>query len=163
VVGLKYFNVFGPNEYHKGDMMSMAAKAFRQIREGGVVRLFQSHRPDYGDGMQSRDFLYVKDAVDITLHFLDPRTPGGIYNVGTGQARTWLDLAGALFRAMGREPKVEFVPMPEILRGTYQYRTQAEIAKLRAAGYAAPIRSLEEAVADYVPYLEDGFRVLGWS
>lgn len=163
VVGLKYFNVFGPNEYHKGDMMSMAAKAFRQIREDGVVRLFKSHRPDYADGMQARDFLYVKDAVDMTLFFLDPKAPGGIYNVGTGQARSWLDLAGALFRALGREPKVEFVPMPEALRGRYQYRTQAEIAKLRAAGYAAPIRSLEDAVADYVPYLEDGFRRLGWS
>lgn len=163
IVGLKYFNVFGPNEYHKGDMMSMAVKAFRQIREDGIVRLFKSHRPDYGDGMQLRDFLYVKDAVDMTLHFLDPKVPGGIYNLGTGRARSWLDLAGALFRALGREPKVEFVPMPEAIRGKYQYHTQADTSKLRAAGYAAPVRTLEEAVADFVPYLEAGFRPLGWS
>jgi ADP-L-glycero-D-manno-heptose 6-epimerase len=163
VVGLKFFNVFGPNEYHKGDMMSMVAKAFVQVREGGTVRLFKSHRPDYGDGMQLRDFLYVKDAVDVALHFLDPKAPGGIYNVGSGQARTWLDLAGALFRALGREPKVEFIPMPEVIREAYQYSTQAGIAKLRAAGYADPIRSLEESIDDYVPYLENGFRVLGWA
>jgi len=162
-VGLKFFNVFGPNEYHKGDMMSMAAKAYLQIRQGAAVRLFKSHRPDYGDGMQQRDFLYVKDAVDVALHFLYPAAPGGIYNVGSGQARTWLDLAGALFQALGQEPRVEFVPMPEAIRETYQYRTQAGIAKLRAAGYAAPIRGLEEAVQDYVPYLDAGFRVLGWS
>jgi ADP-L-glycero-D-manno-heptose 6-epimerase len=163
VVGLKYFNVFGPNEYHKGDMMSMVAKAFGQIRQEGCVRLFRSHRPDYGDGMQLRDFLYVKDAVDMTLSFLDRSMPGGIYNVGTGEARSWLDLAGALFRAMGREPKVEFIPMPEAIRDAYQYRTQAEMAKLRAAGYSAPIRCLDEAVADYVPYLEAGYQSLGWS
>jgi ADP-L-glycero-D-manno-heptose 6-epimerase len=163
VVGLKYFNVFGPNEYHKGDMMSMVAKAFGQIRQAGSVSLFRSHRPDYGDGMQLRDFLYVKDAVDMTLFFLDRKAPGGIYNVGTGQARSWLDLAGALFRAMERELKVEFIPMPEAIREAYQYRTQAEMAKLGAAGYGAPIRSLDEAVADYVPYLEAGYQSLGWS
>jgi ADP-L-glycero-D-manno-heptose 6-epimerase len=163
VVGLKYFNVFGPNEYHKGDMMSMVAKAFAQIKQEGLVRLFRSHRHDYGDGMQLRDFLYVKDAVDMTLFFLDRKAPGGIYNVGTGQARTWLDLAGALFRAMGREPKVEFIPMPEAIRDAYQYRTQAEMAKLHAAGYAAPTRSLDEAVTDYIAYLEAGSLTLGWS
>jgi ADP-L-glycero-D-manno-heptose 6-epimerase len=113
--------------------------------------------------MQLRDFLYVKDAVDMTLSFLDRSMPGGIYNVGTGEARSWLDLAGALFRAMGREPKVEFIPMPEAIRDAYQYRTQAEMAKLRAAGYSAPIRCLDEAVADYVPYLEAGYQSLGWS
>ncbi len=162
-VGLKYFNVFGPNEYHKGDMRSMAVKAFEQIRESGRVRLFKSHRPDYSDGQQLRDFLYVKDAVDMTLFFLDPAIPGGIYNLGTGQARSWMDLASALFRAIGREPKVDFIPMPETIRDKYQYHTKAEMAKLRAVGYSAPVLSLEEAIADFVPYLEDGFRNLGWA
>lgn len=163
VVGLKYFNVFGPNEYHKGDMKSMVVKAFQQIREGGSVKLFKSHRPDYRDGQQLRDFLYVKDAVDMTLHFLDAKVPGGIYNVGTGEARSWVDLANALYRALGRPPKIEFIPMPESIRDKYQYHTKAEMAKLRAVGYAAPVLSLEDAVADFVPYLEDGFRNLGWS
>jgi ADP-L-glycero-D-manno-heptose 6-epimerase len=162
VAGLKYFNVFGPNEFHKGDMMSMAAKAFRQIRDEGLVRLFRSYRPDYPDGGQVRDFLYVKDAVDMTLHFLDPKVPGGIYNIGTGETRTWLDLAQALFRVLGREPRIEFIPMPEAIRGQYQYHTRADMAKLRSAGYAKPVLSLEDAVADYVPYLESGL-TLGWS
>jgi ADP-L-glycero-D-manno-heptose 6-epimerase len=144
-------------------MKSMVVKAFQQIREGGSVKLFKSHRPDYRDGQQLRDFLYVKDAVDMTLHFLDPRVPGGIYNVGTGEARSWVDLANALYRALGRPPKIEFIPMPESIRDKYQYHTRAEMAKLRAAGYTAPVLSLEDAVADFVPYLEDGFRNLGWS
>jgi ADP-L-glycero-D-manno-heptose 6-epimerase len=162
VVGLKFFNVFGPNEYHKDDMRSMVVKAFLQIKETGKVRLFKSHRPDYRDGRQLRDFLYVKDAVDMALFFLDPSRPGGIYNVGTGETRSWMDLASALFGAMGRETKVEFIPMPESIRDKYQYRTRAELAKIRAAGYSAPIRTLEEAIADFVPYLEDGCRNLGW-
>lgn len=163
VVGLKYFNVFGPNEYHKEDMRSMVVKAFEQIRESGTVRLFKSHRPDYRDGQQLRDFLYVKDAVDMTLFFLDAKIPGGIYNVGTGQARSWVDLATALFRSIGREPKLEFIPMPESIRDKYQYHTRAEMAKLHAIGYESPVMTLEEAVADYVPYLEDGQRNLGWA
>jgi ADP-L-glycero-D-manno-heptose 6-epimerase len=163
VVGIKYFNVYGPNEYHKGDMKSMVAKAFDQIRDEGRVKLFKSHRPDYRDGEQVRDFVYVKDAVDMTLHFLDPRVKGGIYNVGSGQARSWLDMMKALFAAMGREPKIDFVPMPEILRGKYQYHTLAELSKIRAAGYDKPIRTLEEGVRDYVGYLEAGHQPLGWS
>ena len=163
VVGLKYFNVFGPNEYHKEDMRSMVVKAFEQIRAGGTVRLFKSHRPDYRDGQQLRDFLYVKDAVDMTLFFLDAKIPGGIYNVGTGQARSWVDLATAPFHSLGREPKLEFIPMPEAIRDKYQYHTRAEMAKLRAVGYDTPAMTLEEAVADYVPYLDDGLRNLGWS
>jgi ADP-L-glycero-D-manno-heptose 6-epimerase len=163
LVGLKYFNVFGPNEYHKEDMRSLAVKAFEQIRDTGRVKLFKSHRPDYRDGQQLRDFLYVKDAVDMTLFFLDPSRPGGVYNVGTGQARSWMDLASALFNALGRETKVDFIPMPEAIRDKYQYHTKAELSKIRAAGYAAPIRSLEEGIGDFVPYLEDGFKNLGWA
>jgi ADP-L-glycero-D-manno-heptose 6-epimerase len=161
-VGLKYFNVYGPNEYHKGDMKSMVAKAHAQIRATGGVSLFQSHRPDYRDGEQQRDFLHVMDAVDMTLHFLDPNAPGGIYNVGTGTPRTWIDMMKAVFAAMEREPRIDFVPMPEVLRGKYQYFTQADIGKIRAAGYARPIQTLEEGVAAYIPYLEQDERVFGW-
>jgi ADP-L-glycero-D-manno-heptose 6-epimerase len=163
VVGLKFFNVFGPNEYHKEDMRSLAVKAFEQIRDTGRVQLFKSHRSDYRDGEQLRDFLYVKDAVDMALFFLDPARHGGIYNVGTGETRSWNDLASALFRALGREPRIEFIPMPEAIRDKYQYHTKAELSKIRAAGYQAPIRSLEDGLGDYVPYLEAGFKNLGWA
>ncbi|MDB5106230.1 MAG: ADP-L-glycero-D-manno-heptose-6-epimerase [Fibrobacteres bacterium] len=163
VVGLKFFNVFGPNEYHKEDMRSMVVKAFEQIKDSGRVKLFKSHRTDYRDGQQLRDFLYVKDAIDMTLFFLDPSRPGGIYNVGTGQTRSWMDLATALFRTLGREPKVDFIPMPESIRDKYQYQTKAELSKIRAIGYDAPILSLEEGIQDYVPYLEGGFKNLGWA
>jgi ADP-L-glycero-D-manno-heptose 6-epimerase len=161
VVGLKFFNVFGPNEYHKGPMRSMVAKAYEQIMESGKVRLFKSSHPDYRDGEQMRDFVYVKDAVDMALHFLDPAVDGGIYNVGTGTARTWLDLIRAVFRALGREPCIEFVDMPEGLREKYQNHTQADIGKIRHAGFAGQVRTLEEGVADYVPYLLEGQRPLG--
>lgn len=163
VVGIKYFNVYGPNEYHKGDMKSMVAKAFDQIQEAGRVKLFKSHRLDYRDGEQVRDFIYVKDAVDMTLHFLDAGMKGGLYNVGSGQARTWVDMMKAVFVAMGREPRIDFVPMPDILRDKYQYHTLADLSKLRSAGYGKPIRTLEEGVADYVGYLEAGHRPLGWA
>ena len=163
IVGLKFFNVYGPNEYHKNDMCSMALKAFEQIQQTGRVRLFKSHRTDYGDGEQLRDFIYVKDAVDMALHFLDPKVPGGIYNLGTGQTRSWLDMTRTLFHAMGKEPKVDFIPMPELIRDKYQYHTRAEISKLRAVGYSNPIRTLEEGIADYVTYLEKGFLNLGWA
>lgn len=163
-VGLKYFNVFGPNEYHKGDMRSVVAKAFEQIEKVGRVDLFKSHRPGYGDGRQVRDFLYVKDAIDMTLFFLDGTDPPcGIFNVGSGRARTWLDLATAVFQAMGREPQVEFIPMPEAIRDKYQYHTLAETAKITAAGYSREPFTLEAAVADYVPFLRDGNRPLGWT
>ncbi|MEO6096932.1 MAG: ADP-glyceromanno-heptose 6-epimerase [Fibrobacteria bacterium] len=163
LVGLKFFNVFGPNEYHKQDMRSMVVKAFEQIRDTGRVKLFKSHRSEYRDGEQLRDFLYVKDAVDMTLFFLDPLRPGGIYNIGTGQARSWMDLANALFRSMGRETKVDFIPMPEAIRDKYQYHTQAELSKIRSIGYDDPIRSLEAGIEDYLPYLQDGFKTLGWN
>ncbi len=162
-VGLKYFNVYGPNEYHKGDMKSMVAKAHAQIKSAGSVQLFKSHRPDYNDGEQKRDFLHVMDAVDMTLFFLNPKIPGGIYNAGTGKARTWLDMMNAVFASMGREPRIDFIPMPEVLQGKYQYFTEAEIGKLLAAGYRKPIQSLEEGVAAYIPYLEMGEQIFGWN
>jgi len=150
IVGLKYFNVFGPNEDHKGDMRSVVHKSFGQVRETGVIRLFKSHRPDYRDGEQKRDFLYVKDAVAMTLYLAANEKAGGLFNIGSGQARTWLDLARAVFGALKREPKIEFVEMPEGIRDKYQYFTEANLARLRAAGYAAPVTSLEDAVSDYV-------------
>ncbi len=150
IVGLKYFNVFGPNEYHKGEMRSFVVKAFEQINAAGKVRLFKSHRPDYADGEQKRDFLYIKDAVDMTLFFLDNRKIAGIFNIGTGQARTWNDLAKATFAAMNKEPHIDYIPMPENLRDRYQYFTQADITKLRTAGYKKEPTSLEDAIKNYV-------------
>jgi len=149
-VGLKYFNVFGPNEYHKGDMRSFILKAYEQINAEGRVRLFKSYRPDYGHGQQVRDFIYVKDAVAMTLFFLDNPDIGGLFNIGTGTARSWNDLAAAVFAAMGKTPVIDYIDMPDKLRDKYQYFTQAEMGKLRAAGYTAPTMKLEEAVADYV-------------
>lgn len=149
-VGLKYFNVYGPNEYHKADMRSFVIKGFQQIKQTGKVRLFKSYNPQYKDGCQMRDFLYVKDAVDMTLFFLDNKKASGVFNIGSGRARTWLDLANALFAAMNLQPNIEFVDMPEILRDKYQYFTQAEIGKIRAAGYKKEFTSLEDAVKDYV-------------
>jgi ADP-L-glycero-D-manno-heptose 6-epimerase len=150
IVGLKYFNVFGPNEYHKADMRSFVLKGCEQIKQTGKVRLFKSHNPEYGDGRQKRDFLYVKDAVDMTLYFLDNRKPAGIFNIGAGLARSWLDLANALFAAMDLKPNIEFIDMPPAVRNQYQYFTQADITKLRKAGYKKEITPLEEAVKDYV-------------
>ena len=154
MVGLKFFNVFGPNEYHKGDMRSVVAKAYKDVTEKGVMRLFKSDREDYADGEQKRDFVYVKDAVDMVLFFLDNPSINGIYNVGTGQARSWNDLAHALFAAVGKEPNIEYFDMPEQLKGKYQYFTQAEMQKLMDAGYDKPISSLEDAVKDYANYLK---------
>lgn len=149
VVGLKYFNVFGPNENHKGDMRSLVNKAFAQIRETGRLKLFKSHHPDYKDGEFGRDFVYVKDAVEMTLHFLD-RTDGGLFNVGAGQMHTWNELAGAIFAALGKPPDIEYIDMPEELRDRYQYRTEANISGLRSTGYENEVTALNEAVADYV-------------
>ena len=151
IVGLKYFNVFGPNEEHKGDMRSVVCKAHAQIRDSGRIGLFRSYDPRYKDGEQMRDFLYVKDAVEMTLHFAGKgATASGLFNLGSGQANTWLTLAGAIFSALGRKPKVEFIDMPESLRAKYQYYTQADISKLRATGYDRPVTPLADAVADYV-------------
>jgi ADP-L-glycero-D-manno-heptose 6-epimerase len=152
IVGLKYFNVYGPHEDHKGDMRSVVVKSFEQIRATGEVKLFKSYRPEYKDGEQMRDFIYVKDAVDVTLHFAleDAGAPGGLFNCGTGKARTWLDLTRAVFAAMDKEPKIEFIEMPKELQGKYQYFTEAKTEKLRAAGYERPFTSLEDGVRDYV-------------
>ena len=162
IVGLKYFNVFGPNEYHKGDMRSFILKAFEQINSGGKVGLFKSHRSDYGDGEQRRDFLYIKDAVDMTLFFMDNPKIGGLFNVGTGCAQTWNDLVGAVFAAMGKKELIEYIDMPDSIREQYQYFTEAEISKLRGAGYDKATTSLEEAVKDYVQkYLQTGEYLTG--
>jgi ADP-L-glycero-D-manno-heptose 6-epimerase len=152
IVGLKYFNVFGPYEDHKGDMRSVVSKSYEQIRATGMVKLFKSYKPEYKDGEQMRDFIYVKDAVDVTLHFAlqDAAAPGGLLNCGTGKARTWVDLATAVFDAMGLPPKIEFIEMPQELQGKYQYFTEATETKLRAAGYTKPFTSLEEGVREYV-------------
>jgi ADP-L-glycero-D-manno-heptose 6-epimerase len=150
IVGLKYFNVYGSREDHKGDMRSVVNKAYGQIRETGQVKLFKSYRPDYKDGEQVRDFIYVKDAVAATLHFMENPRAAGLFNIGTGKARTWLDLVNAVFAAMGKAPKIEFIDMPEGLRAKYQYHTQADVAKLRRAGYGTPFTSLEDGVKDYV-------------
>lgn len=155
VVGLKYFNVFGPGEGHKGEMRSVVHKAFHQIREKGSFSLFRSHRPDYSDGGQVRDFVYVKDAAAVTLFFHDHPEVSGLFNCGTGQARSWLDLLKAVYAAMGREPVISFTDMPAHLRDKYQYFTEADTRKLRAAGCAHAFLPLEEAVRDYVQgYLE---------
>jgi ADP-L-glycero-D-manno-heptose 6-epimerase len=160
IVGIKYFNVFGPNEYHKGDMRSLVCKAFDQIQETGRIRLFKSHKPEYPDGGQMRDFVYVKDAVEMTLHLAENEDAGGLYNIGSGFARTWNDLAGALFAALGKEPNIEYIDMPESIRHQYQYYTCADISKIRKTGYVRPMTSLEDAVRDYaVNYLLPGKRL----
>ncbi|MFZ0826071.1 MAG: ADP-glyceromanno-heptose 6-epimerase [Verrucomicrobiia bacterium] len=150
IAGLKYFNVFGPNEDHKADMRSLVHKSFRQVQTEGVIRLFKSYRSDFRDGEQKRDFLYVKDAAAMTLHLAATPKANGLFNIGSGAARTWLDLARAVFAALKRKPKIEFIAMPEAIRDKYQYFTEANLARLRAAGYATPAASLENAVADYV-------------
>lgn len=150
IVGIKYFNVYGPNEYHKGDMRSVVHKAFEQVRDTGKVRLFKSLNPKYKDGEQMRDFVYVKDAVDMTLHFLEHKDKNGIYNVGSGKARTWIDLVTALFNAVGKPVNIEFIDLPEHLREKYQYFTEANLTKIKSAGYNKPLTSLEDGVNDYV-------------
>jgi ADP-L-glycero-D-manno-heptose 6-epimerase len=150
IVGLKYFNVYGPNEDQKGDMRSVVAKAYEQISATGRLQLFRSHKPEYRDGEQMRDFLYVKDAVDMTMHLAERPLAGGLFNIGTGVPRTWLDLAHAIFSAMGRVPQIDYIDMPETLKGKYQYYTCADITKLRQQGYQKAQTSLEESVRDYV-------------
>ncbi|MBN2178789.1 MAG: ADP-glyceromanno-heptose 6-epimerase [Deltaproteobacteria bacterium] len=162
MAGIKFFNVFGPNEYHKGDMRSVIHKSFGQIAETGKVRLFKSHRPEYGDGEQKRDFVYVKDCVDVLWWFLQNREVNGIFNLGTGKARTWNDLVKAVFSATGRDPEIEYVDMPESIRDQYQYFTEARMDKLRLTRCPLSFHSLEDAVADYVKkYLAGGEKCLG--
>ncbi|MBV9151350.1 MAG: ADP-glyceromanno-heptose 6-epimerase [Alphaproteobacteria bacterium] len=151
--GLKFFNVFGPNEYHKGDMMSLVAKNYRKVAAGDTVHLFKSHRPDYRDGEQRRDFVYGKDCVAAMLWLWrqgDSADRCGIYNIGSGEARTFLDLINAVGAACGRSPNVEFVDIPPEIRPNYQYFTEAKMSRLRQAGYNAPFTPLEAAVHDFV-------------
>ena len=150
IAGLKFFNVFGPNEYHKGSMTSVVFQAFRQIQNGGRVELFESHRPDCADGEQTRDFVYVKDCVEVMWWLLIHPGVNGLFNVGTGMDRSFQDLAMAVFTAMGRTPHIDYIPMPESLRENYQYHTRADSDGLRNAGCPLIFRSLEEAVRDYV-------------
>jgi ADP-L-glycero-D-manno-heptose 6-epimerase len=150
IASLKFFNVYGPNEYHKGDMKSVICKAYKQIGETGKMKLFKSYRPDYPHGGQKRDFVYVKDCVELMWWLLEHPDVGGVFNVGTGQARPWVDLANAVFAAMDKAPDIGFIEMPEAIRDKYQYFTQADMSKLRAAGYDKPFTSLEEGAADYV-------------
>ncbi|MGD2067592.1 MAG: ADP-glyceromanno-heptose 6-epimerase [Gemmatimonadota bacterium] len=149
-VGLKFFNVYGPNEYHKGDMRSVVTKAYPTAAEGGAVTLFRSHHPDYPDGGQMRDFVYVRDCVDVMIWLGEHSDVNGLYNLGTGRAQTWLELMGALYDAVGRELRVEWVDTPEAIRDRYQYFTEADMEKLRSAGYDRPFASVEEGVGDYV-------------
>lgn len=150
MVGLKYFNVFGPNEYHKGEMRSVVHKAFQQVQEEGKIKLFKSYKPEFADGWQMRDFIYVKDAVEITIFLYEKKDASGIYNVGTGKARSFYDLAMSIFKALGKEPNIEFIDMPLQIRDKYQYLTQADITKLRRAGFLREMTPLEEAVEDYI-------------
>lgn len=161
MVGLKYFNVFGSNEAHKGDMRSVANKAFHQIRENGKVRLFKSHRPDYADGEQRRDFLYIKDAVAMTLHLAERPEAHGLFNVGSGTSHTWRELVQPVFEAMGAPVSVAFIDMPEELRSKYQYSTRADIDRLRRSGYTATITPLADAVREYVSLFLTPDRRLG--
>jgi ADP-L-glycero-D-manno-heptose 6-epimerase len=148
--GLKFFNVYGPNEYHKGRMASVVYHAFRQISETGEMKLFRSHRNDYRDGGQLRDFIYVKDVTDVMLFLMESRKHPGIYNLGTGKAETFLELVNQTFKAMNLEPKLGFIDTPEDIRDKYQYYTQAEMGKLRMAGYTRNFMPLAEGVPDYV-------------
>ncbi|MDP2248515.1 MAG: ADP-glyceromanno-heptose 6-epimerase, partial [Nitrosomonadales bacterium] len=148
--GFKFFNVYGPNEYHKERMASVALHSFNQFRETGTVKLFKSHLPDYEDGMQLRDFVYVKDAAAVVAHFLANKQHSGLYNIGTGQARAFKDLAAAVMTSMDKTPSITYIDMPQDLHGKYQYFTEASMDKVRATGYKQPFHSLEEGVRDYV-------------
>jgi ADP-L-glycero-D-manno-heptose 6-epimerase len=162
IVGLKYFNVFGPNEYHKGEMRSFVLRAFEQINTTGKVQLFKSYRPEFANGKQMRDFIYVKDAVNMTLFFMSNPHISGLFNIGTGKANTWNDLVKAVFATMGREPNIEYIEMPESIRNQYQYFTQAETVKLRKAGYNYDKITLESGIKDYVKnYLRKGRYLTG--
>jgi ADP-L-glycero-D-manno-heptose 6-epimerase len=158
---MKYFNVFGPNEDHKAEMRSVVHKSYAQILKEGRVSLFKSHRPDYKDGEQMRDFLYVKDAVKMTLHLAQAPLASGLYNLGSGEANTWVQLTEAIFKALGKEPVIDFVDMPAHLQPKYQYYTCADIGKLRSSGYKDPLTPLSESVRDYVQGYLVGDRRLG--
>ncbi len=153
--GLKFFNVYGPNEFHKGRMASVVFHGYNQIKKEGKMKLFRSHREDYKDGMQLRDFIYVRDVIDVLLWFWNEKKHNGIYNLGTGKARSFLDLANGIFSALQLSPHIEWIDIPEDIRDKYQYFTEADMTKLREAGYDRPFASLEEGIKDYVlNYLE---------
>ena len=148
--GLKFFNVYGPNEYHKGRMASVVFHAFNQVRETGAMKLFRSHREGVKDGEQARDFIYVKDVVDVIIYLMEQRPASGLFNLGTGRASTFLELVTATFRSMEMEPEISFIDTPEDIRDRYQYFTEAKMEKLREAGYDRPFTPLVEGVRDYV-------------
>jgi ADP-L-glycero-D-manno-heptose 6-epimerase len=155
--GLKFFNVYGPNEYHKGRMASVIFHAHKQIKESGAMKLFQSHNPEYRDGEQMRDFVYVWDLANVMFWMRNNLPANGLYNMGSGKARTFLDLVKATFKAMDKEPSISFIPTPEDIRDKYQYFTEADMSKLKDAGYPHPFHTLEEGVEDYVKkYLSSG-------
>jgi len=162
MAGIKFFNVYGPNEYHKGDMVSVIYKAFHQIQETGKVCLFKSYKKEYPNGGQMRDFIYVKDCVNVMWWLLENLSVNGIYNLGTGRARTWNDLIAAVFSSMGRKTNIQYIEMPEPLRNQYQYFTQAQMDKLKKAGCHVNFSSLEDSVRDYVTnYLQNADPYLG--
>jgi ADP-L-glycero-D-manno-heptose 6-epimerase len=153
--GLKFFNVYGPNEYHKGRMASVIFHAYHQIKNNGRVKLFRSHNPEFKDGEQLRDFIYVKDLVNVCQFLMENHKNSGLYNLGTGKARTFVDLAKSTFNALNLEPVIDFIDTPEDIRDKYQYYTEADMSKLLSIGYNTPFTSLEDGVADYVKnYLE---------
>ncbi len=156
VTGFKFFNVYGPNEYHKGEMRSVIAKSYEKIKKEGRIKLFKSYKKEYKDGEQDRDFIYVKDAVEIVDYFINNPQKHGIFNVGTGQARTWNELASALFSALGMERKIEYIEMPRELRDRYQYHTQADLNKLRKTGCDYQYSDFNAAVKDYAGFLKEG-------
>ncbi len=161
IVGLKFFNVFGPNEYHKGEMRSLINKAYKRVRDDGVMSLFKSYHPDYQHGQQKRDFIYIKDVVEMILYFMDNSDVGGIFNIGTGKARSWNDLADAIFKALNKSVNIEYIEMPEQLREKYQYFTQADLNRLQSIGCTHQCMSLEDAIRDYVCNYLTGKRYLG--
>ncbi|MDD3626975.1 MAG: NAD-dependent epimerase/dehydratase family protein, partial [bacterium] len=150
IVGLKFFNVFGPNEYHKGDMSSVIFKAFHQVRETGKIKLFKSYNKKYKDGEQKRDFVYIKDCTNIIWWLINNPEVNGIFNLGTGKARTWVDLANAVFFAMEKKPSIEFIEMPDEIKPKYQYFTEADMKRLKSAKCPVNFRELEDSVADYI-------------
>ena len=160
ITGCKFSNVYGPNERHKGNMRSVVCRAFEQITATGKLQLFKSYRPEYADGEQKRDFLYVKDAVRMVLNLFNSSRAAGLYNIGSGRAETWNALAGASFAALGRPVAIEYIEMPESLRDRYQYYTRAEMGKYHALGFSDEASSLKDAIADYMSYMQTG-RYLG--
>lgn len=152
VVGLRYFNIFGPNEQHKAHMKSVVAKKFKEIKDKGVMTLFKSAHPDFADGEFKRDFLYVPEAVAVTMFLLGQPEPAGVYNIGSGQASSWNELAAAMFAALDRPKKIDYIAMPETIRSQYQYFTQADISKLRQSGFGQSFQSLQKSINDYIQH-----------